>query len=91
MNVVPIRATQDHLLTKAQLAAHLGCSTRSIENKMREGMPKLPIDRFGRRRYNLREVEAWLEAPDRKRKPVDRLSQLEARVASLEAQLGRTG
>lgn len=45
-------------LSKAQLAAHLGRSTRWVELKAHEGLPSLMIG--GRRAYRVSEVEAWL-------------------------------
>jgi phage terminase Nu1 subunit (DNA packaging protein) len=75
------------LLSKAQLAARLGRSTRWVELKMREGMPVLDgTDRYGGRRYDLREVEAWL-AQGKRTKPRDRVSELERQVAELAAQV----
>ena len=46
-------------LTKKQLAAHLGFSTRWIELRVNEGMPSTPFG--GRRRFHLSEVEAWIK------------------------------
>ena len=45
-------------VSKAQVAAYLGRSTRWVELKGREGMPSRMIG--GRRAYRLSEVEAWL-------------------------------
>lgn len=73
----------DQILTKQQLAAHLGRSTRWVELKTREGMPSMdPTRRFPARRYRLAEVQAWLEAGERVA-PVDRVGRLEAQVAEL--------
>jgi phage terminase Nu1 subunit (DNA packaging protein) len=73
------------LLTKQQLADHLGRSTRWIEQQVRRGMPvEQATDRYGRRRYDLNAVETWLRAG---RPRVDRASSLEERVASLERQM----
>ena len=45
-------------LTKRQLAAHLGFSTRWVELRVREGMP---AQRWGSRlRFRASEVEEWL-------------------------------
>lgn len=77
------------LLTKKQLAAHLRRSERWIELKVRDGMPvEQQVDRLGRRRYDLQEVEQWLKrglakAPQRQ----DRIGQLELRIAELAAQV----
>jgi predicted DNA-binding transcriptional regulator AlpA len=46
-------------ITKAQLAAYLGRSTRWIELMAREGLPSRMIG--GRRGYRPSEVDAWIE------------------------------
>jgi excisionase family DNA binding protein len=46
-------------LTKKQLAAYVGFSTRWVELRVREGMPSTIIG--GRRRFHVSEVEAWLK------------------------------
>ncbi len=77
------------LLTKKQLAEHLGRSPRWVELKVKEGMPvEEATDRYGRRRYNLRLVDAWLKGGHRTA-PVrqDRVAALERRVAELAAQI----
>jgi predicted DNA-binding transcriptional regulator AlpA len=53
------------VLSKKQLAAHLGRSTRWIDRRIREGLPRVgSIDRFGRDRvrFRLGDVAFWLEA-----------------------------
>jgi hypothetical protein len=83
IRVLPVGGEQ--LLTKQQLARHLGRSTRWVELKMREGMPSLePTTRFPGRRYRLRDVEAWLAAGERAQ-PRDRVARLEAEVARLRS------
>ncbi len=47
-------------VSKAQVAAYLGRSTRWVEMMNREGMPSRMIG--GRRGYRLSEVDAWIEA-----------------------------
>jgi hypothetical protein len=84
------------LLTKKQLAAHLGRSERWVELRVRDGMPvEHATDRYGRRRYNLWRVEAWLKQGRRTpAKREDRIARLERSVADLAAQvaeLQRTG
>lgn len=78
-------------LTKRQLATRLKRSTRWVEIKVREGMPvEEVIDRYGRRRYNLSAVEAWLAAGStRERRPstAERLAALEHTVAILSAEV----
>lgn len=44
---------------KRGLAAHLACSVRSVEAAMAEGLPHAVI--FGRAKFRLTDVEAWLE------------------------------
>jgi hypothetical protein len=46
-------------LSKRQVAAHYGYSTRWVELRMREGMPSHV--RGGQRRFLLSEVETWFE------------------------------
>jgi hypothetical protein len=79
-------AARPVLLTKKQLAAHLGRSTRWIELQMRRGLPvEIATDRFGARRYDLAKVEAWLRAGE----PVSRRQgTLSERVAALELLVG---
>jgi phage terminase Nu1 subunit (DNA packaging protein) len=84
------------LVTKKQLAAHLGRSERWVELKVREGMPvEQATDRYGRRRYNLRLVDTWLnEGRPKAVRREDRIAVLEGRVAELAtqiAELRRTG
>lgn len=50
-------------LDKRGLAEHLSCSVRSIENGVAEGMPHAVI--FGRVKFQIPEVEAWLEQTGR--------------------------
>ena len=79
----------DIMLTKRQLAEHLGRSERWIELKMRDGLPCLPrTDRQGRRMFRLRSVEAWLaDGQPKVASAAERLSQLEAQVARLTAKM----
>lgn len=51
--------TTERWLDKRGLAEHLCCSTRSIESAQAEGMPHAII--FGRVKFRVSEVEAWLE------------------------------
>jgi hypothetical protein len=83
---LPVR--REHLLTKKQLAVHLGRSPRWVELRAREGMPVEPAtDHYGRRQYNLRLVEAWLSTPRRRSVRIDRVALLEEAVADLAAQV----
>jgi phage terminase Nu1 subunit (DNA packaging protein) len=50
--------SQPALLTKTELAQHLRVSERSIENRMRDGMPFVPIGRC--KRFDLQQVIDWL-------------------------------
>ena len=80
----------EQLLTKRQLADHLGRSTRWVELRVREGMPsEPPTSRFPRRRFRLADVEAWLAAgtPKPTTPQSQRIAELEERVAQLAATL----
>ncbi len=86
-NVVQLRA-DGALLTKQQLARHLGRSTRWIELKVRDGMPsEPPTRRFPHRRFRLGDVESWLAGGGTSRLPAhsERLALLENEIASLRA------
>jgi hypothetical protein len=86
--LVRLPSRGDALLTKRQLATVLGRSERWVELKVKDGMPvEEATDRYGRRRYNLRLVQAWLDdARPRAARP-DRLTVLERQVADLAAQV----
>lgn len=87
--IVQLRPATRVLLTKQNLAAHLDRSPRWVELRVREGMPVCEgTDRFGRRRYDLGAVEAWL-AEGRPKMPADRVGALEREVASLRARIER--
>jgi phage terminase Nu1 subunit (DNA packaging protein) len=63
MSVVPFptnRIVNEQLVTKKQLAASLGYSTRWVELRVREGMPSVVIG--NRRRFRISEVMRWLES-----------------------------
>lgn len=95
-NVVSLPPRGTALLTKKQLAAAIGRSERWIEMRVKDA--DLPCeeatDRYGRRRYDLAAVQAWMAAGRPKRASTDdRLASLEREVASLRAivsKLGRT-
>jgi hypothetical protein len=56
---LPLRPGAEPWLTKRQLAAHLGYSTRWIEQQVKAGMP---CQRWGGRlRFQVSAVEAWLK------------------------------
>jgi hypothetical protein len=59
MNVVTLRPRTEPWVTKRQVAAHFGFSTRWVELRIRDGLPSRMFG--GRRRFRLSEVEAWLE------------------------------
>lgn len=78
------------LLSKKQLAQHLGRSERWVELRVREGMPSVPPSaRFGGRRFSLADVEGWLGECERVRaRPVvERVAVLEREMAGLRARL----
>ena len=87
--LVRLPARGQLLLSKKQLAAHLGRSERWIELRVRDGMPvEEATDRYGRRRYNLSLVEQWLSrGRPTPRKREDRVTVLERAVADLAAQV----
>lgn len=86
---LPRRGSGSQVVTKQQLAAHLGRSTRWVEQRVAEGMPVIEgTDRYGRRRYDLAKCEAWLAAGRPKRaNREDRLAALERQVADLAHQV----
>lgn len=47
-------------LSKRQIAAHYGRSTRWIELRVREGLPSLMLG--GKRAFRLSEVDRWMTA-----------------------------
>src|SRR5437879_861116 len=56
--VAHLHPATEHLLTKQQLAAHLGRSPRWIELRVKEGMPSTdPTVRYPQRRFRLSDVE----------------------------------
>lgn len=56
--VFPPSAAAERWLSKREVAAHYGRSTRWIELRMREGLPSRMLG--GRRAFRLSEVEAWM-------------------------------
>jgi phage terminase Nu1 subunit (DNA packaging protein) len=78
------------LVTKRQLAAMLGRSTRWVELRMREGLPVEPRRSSQESaRFDIRAVEAWLEARagDPSLSLLDRVARLEQELARLAATL----
>jgi hypothetical protein len=56
---LPLRPGVEPWLSKKQLAAHLGYSTRWVELRVKDGMP---CERWGGRlRFRVSEVEPWLK------------------------------
>jgi hypothetical protein len=88
--VTQLSLAVEQLVTKQQLAEHLGRSTRWVELRVRDGMPsEAPTSRFPRRRFRLSEVEAWLASgkPKPATPQAQRIAVLEERVAELAATL----
>lgn len=85
--VIRLRDARGMLLTKKQLAAQLGRSERWIELRQRDGLPVADTDRYGRRRYRLTDVTAWMhdQTGRRPRSTADRLASLESQVRELTA------
>ena len=83
--VIALRSDMRVLVTKRQLATHLGRSSRWVELKVAEGMPSVaPTTRYPHRRFRLADVEAWLK--DGRARPattVERVAALEVKMASL--------
>lgn len=89
-NIVPLRASvAQRPVTKAELARHFSRSTRWVELKVREGMPFLPATkRYPHKRFEILACERWMG--DSEHKPLtaaERIAELEAKVASLAAQV----
>jgi len=55
----PYRLGMEPWLSKREIAAHFGRSTRWVELRMREGLPSKMIG--GRRGFHLSDVEAWID------------------------------
>jgi hypothetical protein len=55
---MPLRPGSEPWLSKRQIAAHFGFSTRWVELRVREGMPSEVFS--GRRRFRVTECEQWL-------------------------------
>ena len=88
----PTRHAPGRLLTKKQLAAELGRSTRWVELRMREGLPTAPrANPAEHARFDVAAVRAWLDA--RANDPAvpleQRVARLEQTVATLAAALER--
>ena len=86
-----LRSSTEPLLSKSQLAEHLGVSRRTVENRMAQGMPHIaPSPRFGQCRFRLSEVEAWLAAQAAAPKPAavpvrEEVAELRREVRELRA------
>jgi phage terminase Nu1 subunit (DNA packaging protein) len=92
--VVHLRPGPGRVLSKKQLAAQLGRSTRWVELRMREGLPVLPRRTPAEHaRFDLDAVHAWIEArADSSPAPLEaRVARLEQLVATLAAALNREG
>ena len=92
--VIRLPSAPRRLLTKRQLAAELGRSTRWIELRMREGLPVLPRGTPAEHtRFDLEAVRSWLDtrgpcAPPRLE---ERVAQLERQIVTLAEALNREG
>lgn len=67
--VLPFPTTHEPWLSKKQIAAHFGRTTRWVEMRMAEGMPhrKDGESREARTMFRMSDVEAWMD--DRGRTP----------------------
>lgn len=82
--------TSGLILTKQQLAQHLGRSERWIELRVRDGMPSIPPSRrYACRRFHLQAVERWLAADQHapQRPLPERIALLETQLAELTARI----
>jgi phage terminase Nu1 subunit (DNA packaging protein) len=89
---LPVKPVPGRLVTKRQLAAELGRSTRWVELRMREGLPVAPrANQHEHARFELGAVRAWLDSrSDAGKVPLEqRVAQLEREVSTLAAQLRR--
>ncbi len=89
MTTAVLTSEQGIVMTKAQLARHLGRSERWIELRVRDGMPSQPpTRRYACRRFVLAEVEDWLtDGPPRSPTVAERLAQLESEQARLRERI----
>jgi len=89
MSAAVLTSQQEIVMTKAQLARHLGRSERWIELRVRDGMPSQPPSRrYACRRFVLAEVEDWLrDGPPRPPTVAERLDQLESEQARLRERI----
>jgi hypothetical protein len=55
---MPLRLGSEPWVSKRQIAAHFGFSTRWVELRVREGMPSQLFG--GHRRFRVSECEAWV-------------------------------
>lgn len=55
---MPLRPGSEPWLSKRQIAAHFGFSTRWVELRVRDGMPSQMIG--GHRRFRVSECETWV-------------------------------
>ena len=58
--MIDLGAAPEKWLSKKELVEYLGCSVRSIQTTMTEGLPHVVV--YGRCRFRVLEVEEWLEA-----------------------------
>jgi phage terminase Nu1 subunit (DNA packaging protein) len=87
-----VRPFQGRMLTKRQLAAELGRSTRWIELRMREGMPVEPrATPRDHARFDLHAVRVWLDSRSTTPRPPleERVARLEREMSTLVAELKR--
>jgi hypothetical protein len=60
--IVPFPTTHEPWLSKGQIAAYYGRTTRWVEPRVREGMPhrKDGGSRYARTMFRLSDMEAWM-------------------------------
>ena len=64
--VIAFPTQHERELDYKQLAMMLGCSIRWLQYQRKAGMPDRGCGIDGRRRFNLSEVQQWLDHRDRK-------------------------
>jgi phage terminase Nu1 subunit (DNA packaging protein) len=82
-----VSINQRGLLTKKELAEHIGRSDRWIEQQQHKGLPVAERNTQGWNLYKLADVEAWMRQ-ERPKTTEQRLTAVEAELATLRELLG---
>lgn len=81
LNAVPVRELP---VSKKQLAAELGRSTRWVNYRMQEGMPFDKGGPHGHPRFYPSQVKTWLQEQESTERPVPPVKQIEALVSQVD-------